>query len=164
GGSLWLFVLALLSKTVTASLPVALLLIRWLQGLRIGRKEIAMLIPFFFIGIGFGLITAWLEVDHVGAQGQVWDLSFAQQMMLAGKVLAFYAGKVAWPTDLTFNYPRWNLDVWDWTQWGWLIGVGLIGFLVWVMKDKWGRGPAADLGFFIVTVGPVLGFVKVYPF
>ena len=164
GGSLLLFVFAMLSKTVTASLPVALLLIRWFQGRRIGRKEIGLLIPFFVIGIGLGLTTAWLEVDRVGAEGLVWNLSYFQKMMLAGKVLAFYAGKLIWPVNLIFNYPRWDLDPKEWIQWGWLIGVGVVVLLAWLMKDKWGRGPAAGLVFFIVTLGPVLGFLKVYPF
>jgi protein O-mannosyl-transferase len=164
GSSLLLYVMALLSKTVTASLPVALLIIRWFQGRRIGRKEIALLIPFFVIGIGLGLTTAWLEVDRVGAEGQDWSLSFLQKLMLAGKVLVFYPAKLIWPVNLIFNYPRWELDVTEWLQWGWLIGVGVVVFLAWKMRDKWGRGPAAALAFFIVTLGPVLGFLKVYPF
>jgi tetratricopeptide (TPR) repeat protein len=164
GGSLLLFVLSLLSKTVTATLPVALLLIRWYQGRPIGRKQIGLLIPFFAVGTGLGLTTAWLEVNRVGAEGQIWNLSYIHKMMLAGKILVFYAWKLIWPVNLIFNYPRWELDVKEWSQWGSLIGVGIVGLLVWLMKDKWGRGPAAGLGFFIVTLGPVLGFLKVYPF
>jgi len=164
GRSLVLYVMALLSKTVTASLPVALLIIRWFQGRRIGRKEIGLLIPFFVIGIGLGLTTAWLEVDRVGAGGQDWNLSFLQKLMLAGKVLAFYPTKLIWPVNLIFNYPRWELDITEWIQWGWLIGVGLVVLFAWKMRERWDRGPAAALGFFIVTLGPVLGFLKVYPF
>src|SRR6185295_11052424 len=52
-----LFVLALTSKTVVATLPIALLLIRYLKGWRIGRREILELIPFLAVGAAMGLFT-----------------------------------------------------------------------------------------------------------
>src|SRR6185295_1808020 len=47
--ALGLFIFALFSKTVVATLPAALLLIRYLKGWRIGRKEVLELVPFLLI-------------------------------------------------------------------------------------------------------------------
>ncbi|HEY2615226.1 MAG TPA: hypothetical protein VGI42_05915, partial [Chthoniobacterales bacterium] len=59
--ALLLFISALLSKTVTCSLPAALLLVIWWKKGRLGRQEVMPALPFFIIGLPFGLLTAWLE-------------------------------------------------------------------------------------------------------
>ena len=53
--ALVLFVLALLAKTVTATLPAALLVVFWWQRGRLSwRDDVVPLLPFFAIGIGGG--------------------------------------------------------------------------------------------------------------
>jgi len=69
GSALGLLILALLSKTVAATLPVVLLLVRWLKGWRIGWRDCLELIPFFVVGASMGLLTKWYEVHIVGAEG-----------------------------------------------------------------------------------------------
>ena len=52
-GALGLFVLGLLSKTVTATLPAALLVIFWWQRGRLSwRRDVLPLVPFFVAGRG----------------------------------------------------------------------------------------------------------------
>ena len=54
--ALGLFVLALCSKTMTATLPAALLLIPWWQRGRLSwRLDVLPLVPFFVVGAGAGL-------------------------------------------------------------------------------------------------------------
>jgi tetratricopeptide (TPR) repeat protein len=161
-GALGLFILALLSKTVTATLVVALLLIRWLRGWRIGWREVGELVPFLVIGAAMGLLTKWYEAQVVGAEGLDWNLSMGEHLLVAGRALAFYVMKLVWPTNLTFSYPRWQLDIHDPTQWSWVLGVGLIGLVFWWKRFAWGRGPFVGLAFFAVSLAPALGFVNIY--
>ncbi len=162
-GVVALFVCALLSKSVTASLPAAILIVLWYQGRKFNGRVIVRLIPLFVIGAAAGLFTAWLEVNKVGASGGSWDLNVLERFMLAGQVMWFYLWKLFWPADLIFSYPRWTMAADVPLQYLGLIGVGAAAFALWWWRKAWGRGPAAAALFFLVTLGPVLGFLNVYP-
>src|SRR5207248_7296885 len=55
-----LFILAVASKTVTATLPGALLIVFWWRRRRLEwRRDVAPLVPFFVVGLAAGLVTAW---------------------------------------------------------------------------------------------------------
>jgi len=161
--ALALFVAALLSKTVTCSLPAALLLVCWWKQGRVRWSDMVPLLPFFALGAGLGLLTAWMERHYVGAQGADWSLTFADRCLIAGRVLWFYAGKLMWPAHLTFIYPHWEIDTAVW--WQWLFPVSAIGVMLglWVARHWIGRGPLVAVLFFAGTLGPALGFVNVYP-
>ena len=105
-----LFLAALLSKSVTCSLPAVLLLILWQHG-KLSRRTTLWLAPLFALGLALGLNTAWLERSHVGASGAAFEWTFAERVIIAGRALWFYAGKLLWPVNLAFMYPRWHLDV-----------------------------------------------------
>lgn len=161
-----LFVCALLSKTVTASLPAAILLAIWWKHGRVRARDIWPVIPLFVLGASFGMLTIWLERHQVGVGffPEEFDLSWGQRMLLAGRAAWFYAGKLLWPINLTINYARWAIDTAVW--WQWLFPAGgavLIGGL-WTARRRLGRGPLAAVLFFGGTLVPALGFVDVYPF
>lgn len=157
------FLLALLSKTVTATLPAAiLLLIYWKRG-AITRRDVTPLLVFFALGIGFGLTTAWLEKHHVGAQGADWSLSPLDRLLLAARVVVFYAGKLVWPHPLSFIYPRW--DATEGGAFALLFPLLVIAALalLWIRRGSWGRGPLVAILFFIGTLTPALGLIDVFP-
>ncbi len=88
-----LFVLGLLSKTVTATLPAALLVIFWWQrGQLAWKRDVAPLLPWFVLGAVSGLFTAWVEHNLIGAKGQAFELSAVQRLMLAWRAAAVGAG------------------------------------------------------------------------
>jgi protein O-mannosyl-transferase len=153
--ALGLFVLALLTKTVTATLPGALLVLLWW---RRGKLEWKPLAPFFAIGAAAGLFTAWIERTLVGASGAE---TAVQRVLLAGRVVWFYAAKIVWPMNLTFFYPRWRLDPGVWWQWLFPIGAIAVGVVFWRLRN---RGSLAAFLIFVGTLFPVLGFLDVYPF
>jgi len=161
--ALVLFMAALLSKTVTCSLPAALLLVCWWKKGRLRQNDIMPLLPFFATGVALGLLTAWMEKHHVGAQGAEWSLTFADRCLIAGRALWFYAGKLVWPAHLTFIYPRWVIEPAGW--WQWLFPVATIGVVagLWLARRRIGKGPLVAVLFFAGTLGPALGFVNVYP-
>jgi protein O-mannosyl-transferase len=158
-----LFVIALLSKSVTATLPAALLVVFWWQRGRLEwRRDVIPLLPWFVLGAAFGLFSGWVEKNYVGAEGADFALSGAQRALIAGRALWFYLGKLVWPANLMFIYPRWSIE--PGTMWQWLFPVaalGLIGALWWGRRI---RGPLAAALFFGGSLFPVLGFFNVYAF
>ena len=162
--SLGLFVLALCSKTVTATLPAALLVIAWWQRGRLSwRRDVLPLVPFFVLGIAAGLSTVWVERSLVGAEGAAFDLTLIERGLIAGRAFWFYAGKLLWPVNLVFIYPRWNVS----QTHG---GSTSIPLPRWPSSPS--RGPSAGAGagrwraccIFAGTLFPALGFFNVYPF
>ena len=163
-GSLALFVFALLSKTVACSLPAALLLVRWWKNGRLRRQDVLPLLPFFAIGLGLGLCTIWIERHHVGAQGPAWSFTFIERLLIAGRALWFYAGKLFWPAKLTFIYPRWDVSVGAGWQWLFPLAAVAVVATLWWARGRIGRGPLVAVLFFAGTLFPALGFVNVFPF
>jgi protein O-mannosyl-transferase len=164
--ALALFVLALLSKTVTATLPAALLVVLWWRRGRIDwKRDAAPLLPWFALGAAAGAVTEYVERNFVGARGTDFALTLAQRCLLAGRAFWFYLGKLPWPANLTFIYPRWTLDAAAWWQYLFPLGVlALVAPLLWLAVRKGRRGPLAGFLFFVGTLFPALGFFNVYPF
>ena len=159
-----LFLLALLSKTVTATLPGALLVVFWWQRGRLEwKRDVLPLLPWFAVGAFAGLFTAWVETTLIGAQGQDFTLTLVERCLLAGRVIWFYAGKLFWPADLTFFYPHWQIDPGAWWQYSFPAGVLLVAIGLGLLARR-SRGPLAGFLIFAGTLFPVLGFFNVYPF
>lgn len=161
--SAW-FVLAVLTKTVTVTLPAALLVVFWWQRGRIDwRRDVLPLVPWLVLGVSAGLFTAWVERTFIGAQGSEFNLSAVERGLLAGRVIWFYLGKLIWPANLIFIYPKWEVDAS--VAWQYLFPLAAIGLVVLLMRlaRRW-RGPLAAFLIFGGTLFPALGFFNVYPF
>lgn len=157
------FALALFSKTVACSLPAAFLLVRWWsRGWLTWRDGLATL-PFFAVGLALALNTAFLEKQHVGAEGKEWDLPWLDRVLIAGRAAWFYAGKLVWPETLTFIYPRWVIDPNDLAQAAYPVAAVLLLVALWTFRTRIGRGPLTAALFFVGTLVPALGFFDVYP-
>src|SRR5947199_10236777 len=86
--ALGLFVLSLLTKTVTATLAAALLVIFWWQrGTVAWKRDVSPLLPFFALGAASGLATAWIERKLIGAEGTGFEMTFIQRGLLAGRAI-----------------------------------------------------------------------------
>src|SRR5205823_4584242 len=115
--ALILFLASLLCKTAVAPLPAVLLVVFWWKRGSISwKRDVRPLLPFFALGIGAGLFTAWVERNLVGAQGSAFQLSILQRCLIAGRDFWFYLFKLFWPVKLTFIYPRWRIDSGVWWQ------------------------------------------------
>lgn len=158
------FLCALLTKTVTASLPAALLVVFWWQRGRLEwSRDVRPLLPWFAVGAASGLLTAHFERVLIGAQGEDFGLGLLQRGLLAGHVVWFYLGKLLWPAHLMFVYPRWRIDAsWPGAWLFLLAALALLGGLVWWSRRS--RAPLAAALVFGGTLFPVLGFVNVFPF
>ena len=171
GLALGLFVLALLSKTVAATLPAALLVVFWWQRGRLNwRRDVVPLVPWLVLGATAGLFTAWVENrffiavhSRMGANATDFSLTFLERCLLSGRVLWFYFGKLVWPADLVFIYPRWRVESSVW--WQYLFPLGVVALLLGLGRlARKQRGPLAGFLFFAGTLFPALGFFSVYPF
>lgn len=157
------FVCALFSKTVTATLPAAILLLIWLRRGSISWQDIVVLLPMFALSIAAGRNTALLEIHRVGAKGPEWDLSIIERGLIAGRVVWFYAGKLIWPAKLAFIYPRWQIDAGIWWQYLYPGAAGAVLASLWLLRRRIGRGALVAVLFFSGTLFPALGFFNVYP-
>ena len=107
-----LFVLALLSKSVTASLPAALLVVFWWKrGSLAWKRDVRALVPWFSLSAVAAAVTPWVESRYVGASSSAYPLGPVERLLVAGRAAWFYLGKIVWPADLVFIYPRWTVDV-----------------------------------------------------
>jgi tetratricopeptide (TPR) repeat protein len=157
------FLLAVLSKSVTATLPGALLVILWWRRGRLSWRDAAPLAPWFAIGAADGLFTGWVERTLIGAHGADFDLSFVQRCLVAGRVVWFYLGKIAWPANLIFIYPRWQVSAA--AAWPYVFPLGALGLLaaLWFLRRR-SRAPLAAMLFFLGSLFPTIGFLSVYAF
>lgn len=160
GVGLALFCCALLSKTVTCSLPVVLLLILWWKRDRLTRRDVMPLLPMVVIGAGFLAMTVYLESTYIGAFGGRFDQSWLERCLVAGRAVWFYAAKLAWPQSLMFVYPRWEIDPGAGWQYLPLLCAVAVLVLLWRARERIGKGPLVAIVCFLVTVAPV-SFVDV---
>jgi len=163
-GALALFALALLSKTVTATLPAALLVVFWWRRGRLEwRRDIRPLLPFYALGAAGGLFTAYVERTLIGARGAEFQFTLIERFLIAGRAVCFYLEKLAWPANLVFNYPRWQVS--RSAAWQYLYPLAVLALLsgLWILRKRF-RAPLAASLLFIGTLFPALGFVNVYPF
>ena len=160
-----LFLLALLTKTVTASLPAALMVVTWWKhGGFEWRRDVRPLLPWFVAGAVMGVVTAHFESELIGAKGTDFALSPIARTLLAGRVVWFYLAKLIWPFDLSFIYPRWNVEPSIWWQWLFpLLTLALLVTLIWLARRGQRQWLAAAM-LFGGTLFPVLGFFNVFPF
>ncbi len=155
-----LFVLSLLCKTATATLPGALAVVLWWRKGRLSwRGEIRPLLFLLVVGAAAGLFSGWVEHHYVGAHGADFAMSGTERVLVAGRAVWFYLWHLVCPAGLNFIYPRWTIDPGQ--VWGWLAvaGVPALGMALWALRQ---RGALAAYLFFLGSLFPALGFVNLY--
>ena len=164
GLALIFYALALFSKTTACVLPPALLLILWLQSKPISWSRLAQVVPFLAMGVAMGLVSMWWERHHQGTVGKVYAMSLLERILVASRAVWFYAGKLLWPANLTFNYPRWVINPADPLAYGWLAaGAGLCAVIYFARRFV-GRSAEVAAVFYVATLSPLLGFIMLYTF
>ncbi len=157
--SLGLFLLGLLTKTSIVMLPVVLLLLAWWQRGRITAEDVRRSVPFFALAIAMGLVGMWYVQNRPLDPGWVRDDVFPARLAGAGWIPWFYASKVLLPLNLCMIYPVWKIDAARWIVFlpGALLVIVLMVF--WFFRREWGRAGLMGIGYFVITLIPVLGFI-----
>ena len=154
--ALGLFAAGLLSKTVVVTLPAALLVWHWWRRGRIDRLDLLRTAPFFAVGLTLAAAdTAFYRTREALAL----DYSFVERILIAGRALWFYAGKLAWPDDLAIIYPLWDIRSADAVGWLYVAGAIAVPVVLWLGRGRWGRGPMACAAFYAATLSPALGLI-----
>lgn len=160
-----LFVCALLSKSVTAPLPIVMLLCVFFRTGAIRARDLARMVPFVAAAIIAGATTVWIEAHQIGAAGDEFALAWGQRLMLAGRVPWFYLSKILWPADLSFFYPRWPVAQWtiaDALPLAMTIAVVVVAIVLAMRQIT--RAPLAAVGCYLAFLAPAAGLVNAYPF
>ena len=158
------YVLALSAKTTACTLPAALLLILWLQKRSINWPRLLQIVPFFLLGLGMGLVAVWWERYHQGTRGTLFVLGPLERLLVASRAVWFYLGKLFWPSNLTFIYPRWNIVATDPFSYLWLLAGGALCVAIYFARRFLGRSIEVAALFFVATLSPLLGFIMLYTF
>ena len=157
--------LALFSKTTACTLPAALVLVLWWRGEAVGWRRILQVLPFLLMGVAMGLVSVWWE-KHLGnyvPEAGV-HLGLVERALIATRAVWFYAAKVFWPVNLTFSYPRWEIDARAPLQYLGFAGCVVFALVLWWRRHTLGRGITAGVVFFIAALSPLLGFIPLYTF
>jgi tetratricopeptide (TPR) repeat protein len=160
-----LHLLALFSKTTACTLPAPMLLVLWLRNQPVTRQRVIQVLPFVLSGIAMGLVSIWWE-GHLGNYQTNYGLAFSplERMLIATRAVWFYAGKVVWPANLTFSYPKWQIDPRDPWQYSWAAACVVAVAVLFRWRRATGRGPIIAAAFFAAVLSPMLGFVSLYTF
>ncbi|HEY7088306.1 MAG TPA: tetratricopeptide repeat protein, partial [Tepidisphaeraceae bacterium] len=110
-----------------------------------------------------GLFTAWAEWHLIGVERAPFDLSLLQRAVLAGRIIWFYVGKLVWPANLIFIYPRWEILPAITSSILYPLAVVAVVAGLWMIRRR-SRAPLVGFLFFVGSLFPALGFVDVYPF
>jgi protein O-mannosyl-transferase len=157
------FALALLAKTAVVPLPFVLLLCDWWQEKKFafGRRQVMRVLPYFALSIALGVVTIWFQKHRVIGNDVVQTSSFAERFIIAGCALWFYLYKAFWPLNLLFIYPRWEISATQALLWIPLGAFVAMAIPVWVWRERL-RGVVFALGYFVLMLLPVLGFLSIF--
>ena len=145
-----LFILALLSKGMAVSFPLAMLAIDYLQR----RKAFIEKIPFFILTLFFGVI-GFLGQRGPGAAMDMPGFAFTPlaKVALSCQTILFYFGKVFFPIGLCAIYPYpAKMTVIEWLSP--LFVIAIAAFVA--VTTRVTRAIAFAFAFFVVTIAVVL--------
>ena len=162
--ALGLFLLGLLSKTAIVMLPLAWLVIFWWKrGTISWRRDAMPLIPFLLLSAAAGLMTFWVESGNIAYRARTLDFSPVDRCLIAGRAFWFQLGKVLWPSNLMFIYPRWEINAAVWWQYLFPLALLVLLGILWSLR-RWSRGLLAGVLIYIFLLLPTLGFLNQYAF
>ncbi len=163
--SLIAFLLALLSKTSVVTLPVILLGCVWWRKGKIEKRDWVRSLPYFGLSVALGLVTMWFQSHQAIGHDVVLTANFWARLAGAGWAVWFYLWKAVWPLGLAFVYPRWTVDPNSPMSYLPTVALAVIALVFWIYRGKsWMRPVLFALGYFLVTLAPILGFVDIYYF
>jgi len=162
--SLLFFFLATLSKPSVVMLPFVLALCVWWMRGKIRWRDTLALAPFALISVVASAWTIWEQKFHARAVGPDWAQTFPERLIVAGKAIWFYLGKLVWPHSLIFIYPRWDVDSSKVVAYLPLISAMAALIALWFFRAQWGRALFFAAAYYVISLFPVLGFFNVYFF
>jgi protein O-mannosyl-transferase len=157
--SLCFYILAMFCKTSVVMLPAVLLLYAWWKRGVIKSSDLKKTIPFFAIAFLLGISSIHFQSDSSLEMADVHARSLFVRCLEAGASICFYLGKFIWPFPLMPVYPRWSLDSPTLLQFLAPPFLASLFFGLWIKRKEWSRHLLLGLGFFVLTLLPVIGLI-----
>lgn len=162
GLSLLAFLAAMLSKSSVVMFPCVLLLYGWWRRGTVRGADLRATAPFFGVSLVLGLVAIrFQQVYGLAGDGTIDLGGWPTRIARAGEVAAFYLSKGLFPVGLMPIYPRWPVEaaspaaVLPW------LGLAALSAWLWTRRKTWGRHVIFGLGWFLLNLVPVLGFVPI---
>ena len=170
--SIIFFLLSMLAKTSIVAFPVLTLLYAWWKRKTVTMRDIVISLPLFAISIVLGLVTIHYQWGRaIGEEkiiiGDLLSMSgLLSRLAISGMAVFHYIGSIVWPIGLLPIYPRWEVDppkLWMLLAWP-IFFAGL--WWMWRKRNsesswKWCHHGLFVIGFFLLMIAPVLGFVTI---
>jgi protein O-mannosyl-transferase len=156
--SLVVFFLSTLAKGMVLTLPVVLVACDWWQRGRIGRRDVLRVLPYILIGLPMVGIEIVMQHADLGVRSD----GLVSRVAVAGCGVWFYLWKAIWPVNLSFVYPRWNIE--EQSILSFLPGALLVVVFVcaWWQRRTWGRPVVMFMVCYVAMLLPALGLVNIY--
>lgn len=158
--ALALFLAASLSKASVLMYPVTILLYVWWKRGTLRRRDLLATAPFFLVSAVLAFITIKFQWDRAIAAEVIPVGGLVSRTATVGLSILFYLSKAVLPIGLIPIYPKWQVDppaLWQFLPW--VLIVGGLAFL-WTRRKNWSRGILFGLGFFLISLFPVIGFIR----
>lgn len=157
--ALLFFLAAMLAKSSAVMFPVVMLLYVWWRRERIGWRDMWRSVPFFLVSLILGLVTLYFQHSRAIGNEPIPIGGLDSRLAIAGMAIFFYLSKILWPALLLPIYPQWTANPPDFSQFlAWPVLAGALG-VFWIRRKTWGRDALMGVGFYLITLLPVLGFV-----
>jgi cytochrome c-type biogenesis protein CcmH/NrfG len=159
--SIVFFLLSMLAKTSVVAMPVVLLLYIWWKRGTVTARDFVRTAPFFLISIVLGIVTIYYQHGRAIGQETIIVGGIDSRIATAGMLILFYLKTIFWPVTLLPIYPKWEVDPpqpWQFLAWP---VIAAAAWWFWKNRETWGRHVIFGLGFFLLMVAPVLGFITI---
>ncbi len=119
--------------------------------------------PLLLMSLLAGVLSIWTQELEGAGEDEAWALSGTERLVVAGRALWFYLGKLLWPHPLIMVYPRWEITAASVSAWLPLVAAVLVSVVLWRQRNGWnGRGRALffSWSYFVLALLPVLGLLN----
>ncbi len=156
-----LFILAVLSKAMAVSLPIAFFAIDYFLDRKITRRTVLEKVPFLLLSLIFGYI-AILAQKEISAMSDIAQSNFFDQILFGSYALITYIWKLILPINLScfYNYPVKHNGMYPIIFYIAPVIVLVLAFLIY-KSQKFGKDILFGFTFFLITIALVLQIIPV---
>ncbi len=159
--TLLFFVLSLLSKAMTVTMPLVLIIMDFYPLKRAGAEIKRILIeklPFFALSLAAGLVSIWSQSGS--SLASLESMPLFTRLYISARGILFYLYKTIWPVDLA---PLYLIDLNDLSQLRFAIYVAAILAItaLSVIAMKKSRALFSAWAYYVITLLPVIGIIQV---